>query len=46
MKVVDRVGNVANCSGCGLCESLCPKDAVEMRWSSVGFLEPYVQADK
>ena len=40
-----RVGNVANCSGCGLCESLCHRDAISMQWSRLGFLEPHIDSE-
>ena len=40
------VETVENCSACGLCEALCPKDAIEMKWSQTGFLSPSIQVDR
>ncbi|MBQ8479039.1 MAG: Coenzyme F420 hydrogenase/dehydrogenase, beta subunit C-terminal domain [Akkermansia sp.] len=31
-----------NCTGCGLCDNVCPKDAIHMVWSKGGFLVPSV----
>ncbi len=31
-----------NCTGCGLCDNVCPKDAIRMVWSDSGFLVPQV----
>jgi coenzyme F420 hydrogenase subunit beta len=31
------------CSGCGICESVAGRDAVEMRWTAVGQLRPQVK---
>jgi len=39
-KILDIVVNMGFCVGCGICVSLCPKDAIEMKWNAMGFLEP------
>lgn len=31
-----------NCSGCGVCKNVCPKDAISMQHDSKGFLRPVV----
>ncbi len=33
------------CTGCRLCELLCPKSAIEMRTDSEGFLTSYIKED-
>lgn len=35
-----------NCTGCGLCDNVCPKDAIRMVWSKKGFLVPEVDTEK
>lgn len=37
-----NVASITNCTGCGLCESLCPKKAISMRFNEDGFLAPCV----
>ena len=34
------------CSGCGLCEIVCPVHAVKMRYNKKGFLYPTIQKEK
>jgi len=34
------------CTGCLLCESVCPKGAVKIREDSAGFLYPFVETEK
>lgn len=35
-----------NCTGCGLCANVCPKDAIEMVRNEDGFLSPQVNGEK
>ena len=30
------------CTGCGACANICPKEAIEMRKDSRGFLYPHI----
>jgi len=34
------------CSGCGLCVSVCPKQCIELRLDTEGFLHPNIHSDK
>lgn len=34
------------CTGCGACVNICPKDCVELRYDSEGFLMPQVEIEK
>ncbi len=46
MKVVstiDRIDKLGLCLGCGLCENVCGKDAVEMKLMGDGFIHPTVK---
>jgi coenzyme F420 hydrogenase subunit beta len=46
-KAIEAVVGNGFCTGCGLCESLAPKGAIEMKLSELGYLRPaVVQADK
>lgn len=36
------VKKVENCTGCGLCESLCPRRAITMQINEDGYLSPYI----
>lgn len=35
-----------DCCGCTACESICPRDAIEMKPDALGFLYPYVDHEK
>lgn len=35
-----------NCTGCGACANICPKNAITMKENNEGFLNPYVDYDK
>lgn len=37
---------VKNCYGCGLCKSVCPKKAIEMKENKDGFLNPVIDMSK
>lgn len=41
-----KVGNKYSCYGCGLCESICPKNAITMIEDDEGFLYPSIDKDK
>lgn len=30
------------CTGCRTCEQVCPKSCISMKFSSEGFLEPFI----
>lgn len=34
------------CTGCGMCEKLCPKNAISLRENKEGFLEPFIDNKK
>lgn len=35
-----------NCTGCRMCEQICPVNAIKMIENSEGFIEPYINKDK
>lgn len=35
-----------NCTGCGLCSNVCPKNAISMVWSAAGFIVPEVDTSR
>lgn len=35
-----------DCSGCGLCEAICPKHAIQMQYNKWGFLYPNIDTNK
>ena len=35
-----------NCTGCRMCEQICPVNAIKMIENSEGFIEPYVNKEK
>lgn len=35
-----------NCSGCSACFAICPKNAIEMKYDSEGFLSPVIDRSK
>lgn len=39
---LDHITAPLNCTGCGLCANICPKNAIRMIWSKEGFLIPDV----
>lgn len=41
-----KVVNEENCSGCGACEGVCPKDAIHLKKNIEGFLVPNVNRNK
>ncbi len=41
-----ELANNKQCCGCGACENICPKNCIEMRRNSEGFLYPTVDSDK
>lgn len=45
-KTVLKVVGGKNCSGCGACESICPKGAITLVKNSEGFLVPSVNRNK
>ena len=34
------------CTGCRTCEQVCPKSCISMKFSSEGFLEPFIDLDQ
>ncbi len=45
LKTILRVVNSQMCSGCGLCDPLCPFDAISMHLTAQGVWEPEVDFD-
>lgn len=45
-QTVLKVVKSGNCSGCGACESLCPKNAIELKKNLEGFLVPAINRNK
>lgn len=41
--IVKKIDDLGLCLGCGLCESVCGKDAVEMKLGLDGFIHPEVK---
>ncbi len=39
-------GDKFECCGCGLCKSICPKDAITMKADDEGFVYPVIDNDK
>lgn len=44
-RMIDII-NKMNCCGCASCESICPKQAIEMKPDVYGFLYPVIDEDK
>lgn len=40
------VSNEENCSGCGACQNICPKSAIELIENQDGFVYPQIETDK
>lgn len=45
-KTVLKIVNDKNCSGCGACETLCPKNAIKLCKNTEGFWVPNVNRNK
>ena len=41
-----KVCNYSSCTGCGVCESVCPKNCIEMRYNNLGAFEPQIDQSK
>ena len=41
-----HVENKSNCTGCGACFNICPKDAITMQCDDCGFYKPVIDKDK
>jgi coenzyme F420-reducing hydrogenase beta subunit len=35
-----------NCTGCGACQNICPRDAISMQWDEEGFPYPFIDSSK
>lgn len=46
MKKIVLFDDKKDCSGCGACFNICPKQAIDMRADEVGFIYPYINDDK
>lgn len=46
MNYEDMLKNRNSCKGCSLCQSICPQNAITMRYNSEGFLFPVIDDDK
>ncbi|MBE6445201.1 MAG: 4Fe-4S dicluster domain-containing protein [Alphaproteobacteria bacterium] len=40
------ISDIANCTGCGACNNICPKNAISMAYNEEGFLYPQIDNDK
>lgn len=36
-------GSHISCYGCGVCEVICPKKIIKLKYSNEGFLVPYIE---
>ena len=43
---VNKVVDEKNCSGCGACQEVCPKDAINLKYNNEGFLVPEIDSEK
>ncbi len=43
---VNKVVDAGDCSGCGVCEEICPKNAIELKCNKGGFLNPVIDKEK
>lgn len=43
---VSVIKNMDMCTGCGLCEVICPTNAIIMHYNQYGFLYPYINQSK
>lgn len=44
--MIQLITDKGKCCGCGTCKELCPKDAIEMKADSQGFIYPEIDATK
>jgi ferredoxin len=44
METKDLVKDLQQCSGCGVCASVCPINAITMREDSMGFVYPDISS--
>ena len=42
MDNIQKVSDSYMCSNCGACKSICPKEAIDFKWSSMGRMYAYV----
>lgn len=45
-RTVNKVVDEKNCSGCGACQEVCPKDAINLKYNNEGFLVPEIAQRK
>ena len=45
-RTVNKVVDEKNCSGCGACQEVCPKDAINLKYNNEGFLVPEIDSEK
>ena len=43
---ISLIGIKNNCTGCRLCEKVCPKKAIDFKEDNEGFVKPFIDKDK
>ena len=43
---MNMICDTGKCTGCGLCEAICPKDAIFFQYDDLGFRYPIIDDDK
>lgn len=41
-----EICEINKCTGCGLCQAICPKDAISFKYDELGFRYPIIDNDK
>ena len=44
--MIQVYNNKSVCCGCGLCETVCPRNAIEMQMDEIGFKYPKINQEK
>ena len=43
--ILDKLGKINDCTGCGMCAAVCPKNAINIELNKDGFYRPIVNND-